>query len=54
MVVDEDVKVLFQSLVSAFGLSIGLSVVSCADVLHDSQGMAEFPGERRCETGVSI
>ena len=54
MIVDKYAKVLFQSLVSTFRLSVGLGVIGCADVLGDSQGMAEFSGECGCETGVSI
>ena len=54
MIVDKDAKVLFQSLVCTFGLSVGLGVISCADVLRDSQGAAEFSGECGCEMGVSI
>ena len=54
MVVDKDTEVLFQSLISAFGLSVRLGVVGGTDVLSDSQGTAEFSGECGCETGVSI
>ena len=54
MVVDENTEVLFQSLICTFRLSISLRVISGADVLHDSQSTAEFSGEGRCETGVSI
>ena len=54
MIVDKDAKVLFQSLVCTFGLSVGLGVISCADVLRDSQGAAEFSGECGCEMGVLI
>ena len=53
-IVNKYAKVLFQSLVSAFRLSVGLGMVGCADVLGDSKSTAEFSGECGRETGVLI
>lgn len=40
LVVDVDAKVLFEDLVNAFGLSIGLRVVSCGEVRFDIEQLA--------------
>ena len=54
MVVDKDPEVLFQSLVSAFQLAVRLGVISCADVLSNSQRPTEFPRKHGGETGIAI
>ena len=50
----DNVKVLFEGLVSPLALSVCLWVVSHADVLFDSQELAEFVCEVAHELGVSV
>ena len=50
----EDAQILLKSLIGSLTGSIGLRVIRCADVLMNIKKTAEFYGEFRCETDISV
>ena len=53
-VVDEDTKVLFEPLICAFGLAIGLGVIGGAYVLFDIEDAAKFLWKMGCEASIAV
>src|SRR6266404_86922 len=47
-------QILFEPLVSPFGLSVRSGVIGCQDVLRDPQATTEFSCEFGREAGISI